>query len=136
ITTSQQAFNAHAEYASQVDDLCYLIIVMCVVIGVIVEAVLIWAAIRYRRRPGDRLPPQIHGNTIIEILWTTGPVVVVGYILFVTLPVIFETQAPAPRTSMNVDVIGHPCRCELHYLDANVDTANELQLPVGRTANT
>jgi cytochrome c oxidase subunit 2 len=133
--TPQQAFNARSEYAAQGDDLFFLIIVMGVIIGVIVEAVLIWAAIRYRRRPGDRLPPQIHGNTIIEILWTTGPVVVVGYILFVTLPVIFETQAPAPPSSMDVEVIGHQFWWEFQYPEANVVTANELHLPVGRTAN-
>jgi cytochrome c oxidase subunit 2 len=133
--TPQQAFNSHSEYAAEGDSLFFLIIVMGVIIGVIVEAVLIWAAIRYRRRPGDRLPPQIHGNTIVEILWTTGPVIVVGYILFVTLPVIFRTQAPAPTGSMDVRVIGHQFWWEFQYPDANVVTANELHLPTGRPAN-
>ena len=48
---------------------------MGVVIGVLVEGVLIWAAIRYRRRGNDQLPPQLHGNTIVEIAWTTAPVI-------------------------------------------------------------
>jgi cytochrome c oxidase subunit 2 len=134
-TTPQQAFNAHSEYAAEGDDLFFLIIVMGVVIGVIVEAVLIWAAIYYRRRPGDRLPPQIHGNTIIEVLWTTGPVIIVGYILFVTLPVIFKSQAPAPAGSLNVEVVGHQFWWEFRYPEANVVTSNELHLPVGRTAS-
>jgi len=134
-TTPQQAFNAQSDYAIAGDNLFSLIIWMGVIIGVIVEAVLIWAAIHYRRRPGDRLPPQIHGNTIIEIIWTTGPVIVVGYILFVTLPVIFRTQAPAPPASMNVEVIGHQFWWEFQYPDANVVTSNELHLPVGKTAN-
>src|SRR5262249_26622580 len=108
---------------------------MGVAIGVIVEAVLIFAAIPYRRRAGDRLPPQIHGNTIIEVLWTSGPVVVVGYILFVTLPVIFTTQAPAPPSSMNVNVIGHQFWWEFQYPDANVVTAKERHLPAGQTVN-
>src|SRR5215217_9121869 len=103
--TPMTAFDPRSEYAVQGLDLFVLIIWMGVIIGVVVEAVLIWAAIRYRRRPGDGLPPQIHGNTIIEVLWTTGPVIVVGYILFVTLPVIFETQAHAPTNSLNVNVI-------------------------------
>jgi cytochrome c oxidase subunit 2 len=133
--TPQTAFNPRSEYATEGLDLFVLIIWMGVIIGVIVEAVLIWAAIHYRRRPGDRLPPQIHGNTIIEVLWTTGPVIVVGYILFVTLPVIFKTQAPAPPASMNVEVIGHQFWWEFQYPDANVVTSNELHLPVGRTAN-
>src|SRR6266496_3091612 len=77
--TPQTAWNPRSEYATEGLDLFVLIIWMGVIIGVIVEAVLIWAAIHYRR-PGDRLPPQIHGNTIIEIMWTTGPVIVVGYI--------------------------------------------------------
>ena len=133
--TPQTAFNPRSEYADQGLDLFVLIIWMGVIIGVVVEAVLIWAAIHYRRRPGDPLPPQIHGSTVIEILWTTGPVIVVGYILFVTLPVIFGTQAPAPPSSMDVDVIGHQFWWEFNYPNANVVTANELHLPVGQTVN-
>jgi cytochrome c oxidase subunit II len=134
-STPQTAFNPRSEYANEGLDLFVLIIWIGVIIGVIVEGVLIWAAIRYRRRPGDRLPPQIHGNTIVEVAWTTGPVIVVGYILFVTLPVIFTTQAPAPSGSMDVEVIGHQFWWEFQYPEANIVTANELHLPVGRTAN-
>src|SRR3981189_1948741 len=64
--TPQTAFNPRSEYATEGLDLFVLIIWMGVIIGVIVEAVLIWAAIHYRRRPGDRPPPPIHGNTIIH----------------------------------------------------------------------
>ncbi|HEX8968943.1 MAG TPA: cytochrome c oxidase subunit II [Chloroflexota bacterium] len=133
--TPQTAFNPRSEYASEGLNLFVLIIILGVIIGVVVEAVLIWAAIHYRRRPGDQLPPQIHGSTIIEVLWTTGPVIVVGYILFATLPVIFSTQAPAPPSSMDVDVIGHQFWWEFQYPNANVLTANELHLPVGQTVN-
>jgi cytochrome c oxidase subunit 2 len=131
----QTAFNPHSEYARQGLDLFGLTIVLGVIIGGVVEIVLIGAAIRYRRRPGDQLPPQIHGSTIVEVLWTTGPVIVVGAILFFTLPVIFSTQAPAPPSSMDVDVIGHQFWWEFRYPDANVVTANELHLPVGKTVN-
>jgi cytochrome c oxidase subunit 2 len=131
----QTAFNPRSDYAVEGLDLFVIIIWLGVVIGVLVEAVLIWAAIRYRRRPGDRLPPQIHGNTIVEVLWTTGPVIIVGYILFLTLPVIFRSQAPAPSGSMDVTVIGHQFWWEFQYPEANVVTANELHLPTGRTAN-
>jgi cytochrome c oxidase subunit II len=131
----QTAFNPRSEYANQGLDLFVLTIVMGVGVGVLVEAVLIWAAIRYRRRSGDPLPPQIHGSTIIEVVWTTLPVIAVGFILFETLPVIFGTQAPAPPSSMDVDVIGHQFWWEFQYPNSNVVTANELHLPVGQTAN-
>jgi len=135
LETPQTAFNPHSDYAVQGLDLFQTIIVLGVIIGVVVEAVLIWAAIRYRRRASDQLPPQVHGNTLIEIAWTTGPVVVVAFILFLTLPVIFRTQAPAPAGVMDVEVVGHQFWWEFVYPDANVDTANELHLPVGRTVN-
>jgi cytochrome c oxidase subunit 2 len=133
--TPQTAFNPRSEYATAGLDLFVLVIWMGVVIGGLVEAVLIWAAIRYRRRPADGLPPQIHGNTVVEVAWTTGPVIVVGYILFVTLPVIFTYQAPAPTGAMDVNVIGHQFWWEFQYPGPNVITANELHLPVDRPAN-
>ena len=131
----QTAFNPRSDYAAEGLNLFIGIIIAGVVVGVLVEAVLIATAIRYRRRPGDALPPQIHGNTIIEVLWTTGPVIVVGAILFFTLPVIFSSQAPAPSGSMNIDVTGHQFWWEFGYPNANVVTANELHLPVGQTVN-
>jgi len=131
----QTAFNPHSDYATEGLNLFVLTIILGVVIGGVVEIVLVGTAIRYRRRAGDPLQPQIHGSTIIEVLWTTGPVIVVGAILFFTLPVIFNSQAPAPPSAMNIDVTGHQFWCEFGYPDANVLTANELHLPVGQTVN-
>jgi cytochrome c oxidase subunit 2 len=133
--TPQTAFNPRSEYANDGLDLFMLTLWLGLAIGGVVEVVLILVAIRYRRRAGDRLPPQIHGSTIIEVLWTTGPVLVVGLILFATLPVIFRTQAPAPASAMDVEVIGHQFWWEFQYPNANVVTANELHLPVGQTVN-
>jgi cytochrome c oxidase subunit 2 len=134
-TNPQTAFNPRSDYANEGLNLFILVIILGVIIGVLVEVVLVVTAIRYRRRANDPLPPQIHGSTIIEVLWTTGPVVVVGAILFYTLPVIFSTQAPAPSGSMNIDVTGHQFWWEFGYPDAGVLTANELHLPVGQTVN-
>ncbi|MBV9580789.1 MAG: cytochrome c oxidase subunit II [Chloroflexi bacterium] len=134
-TNPQTAFNPRTDYANIGLDLFKLVIVLGVIIGVLVEMVLVFTAIRYRRRANDPVPPQIHGNTIVEVLWTTGPVIVVGAILFFTLPVIFSTQAPAPSGSMNIDVTGHQFWWEFGYPDAGVLTANELHVPVGQTVN-
>src|SRR5215471_17495390 len=134
-TNPQTAFNPRSDYANEGLNLFILVIILGVIIGVLVEVVLVATAIRYRRRANDPLPPQIHGSTIIEVLWTTGPVVVVGAILFYTLPVIFSTQAPAPSGSMDINVTGHQFWWEFGYPDAQVVTANEMHLPVGQTVN-
>lgn len=135
-TNPQTAFNPRSDYAIEGLNLFILVIILGVVIGVLVEIVLIATAIRYRRRSAnDPLPPQIHGSTIVEVLWTTGPVIVVGAILFYTLPVIFSTQAPAPAGAMDINVTGHQFWWEFSYPDAHVVTANEMHLPVGQTVN-
>src|SRR5438874_11659201 len=54
--TPQTAFNPHSDYAIVGLDLFQTIIVMGVIVGVLVEGVLIWAAIRYRRRSNEQLP--------------------------------------------------------------------------------
>ncbi len=131
----QTAFNPRSDYAIEGLDLFTGIIIAGVVVGVLVELGLVFTAIRYRRRPGDRLPPQIHGSTVVEVIWTVGPVIIVGAILAATLPVIFKSQAPAPANAMNIDVTGHQFWWEFDYPDANVATANELHLPVGQTVN-
>src|SRR6202521_1702113 len=44
-----------------------------------VEAALLWVVIRYRRskQPAGYVPPQIHGNTRLEYVWTVIPLILV-----------------------------------------------------------
>jgi cytochrome c oxidase subunit II len=131
----QTAFNARSEYADAGLDLFNLVLVLGILVAVVVEVILVGTAIKYRRRIGDRLPPQIHGNTLIEVGWTAAPVIILAFILAPTIKTIFETQAKAPAGSMDVDVVGHQFWWEFRYREANVVTANELHLPMNRTAS-
>ncbi|MEX1295084.1 MAG: cytochrome c oxidase subunit II [Candidatus Limnocylindrales bacterium] len=59
------------------------IFIIAVIIFVIVEGLLLWSILRYRRRSkGDDLPEQTHGNNLLELIWTAIPMVVV-FVLFV-----------------------------------------------------
>jgi cytochrome c oxidase subunit 2 len=87
------------------------------------------------------LPRQIHGNTRLEIIWTIIPAVMLIGIAVPTTGIIFETQAPAPKGSMPVRVIGHQWWWEFQYPTFKgpkgqpLTTANELHLPVNETAD-
>jgi cytochrome c oxidase subunit 2 len=123
-----------------VQGLYNVVLVMATIVFAAVEIAIIWQVVKYRRRRHQRveeegLPPQIHGNTLIEVIWTSLPAIVLAFILVPTVRVIFETQAPAPANAMPVEVIGHQFWWEFRYPEANVVTANELHLPMGRTAN-
>ena len=60
-----------------------LVFIVGVAIFVLVEGLIIFAVLRYRRKPTDtELPPQIHGNSVLEVIWTVIPTALV-VVLFV-----------------------------------------------------
>lgn len=105
------------------------------VVFVLVESLLIYTMIKYRRRPGGPEPRHVHGNTLMEITWTLTPVIILVMIAVPTVRTTFKTQAKAPAGSLEVEVIGHQWWWEFRYPEYGVTTANELYLPHGRTVN-
>lgn len=62
----------------QIESLYYTTLALAVLIFVGVVGTALWSVFRYRRKPGDdTLPPQVHGNTTAEIIWTVIPIVIV-----------------------------------------------------------
>lgn len=55
-----------------------------IIIGGIVAVLILWAAIRYRRR-SDEMPVQFHENIPLEIIYTVLPVIIVGFLFFFTV---------------------------------------------------
>jgi len=105
------------------------------VVFVIVEVILLYTIIKYRRRPGGPEPRHVHGNTLMEITWTLAPALILVFIAVPTVRTIFRIQAPAPANALQVEVIGHQWWWEFRYPEYGVTTANELYLPHGRPVN-
>jgi cytochrome c oxidase subunit II len=99
---------------------------------ILVEGALLYSIFRFRGRPGDPEPSQIHGNTTIEIIWTLIPALILAAIAVPTVKGIFETNA-TPKGAMAIEVIGHQWWWEFRYPEANITTANEMFIPAGRT---
>jgi len=99
---------------------------------VLVEGALLYSIFRFRGRPEDPEPSQIHGNTTIEIIWTLIPALILAAIAVPTVKGIFETNA-IPKGAMVIEVIGHQWWWEFRYPEANITTANEMFIPAGRT---
>ncbi len=91
--------------------------------------------IRFRRKPGDtRIPPQVHGNTRLEIAWTLVPAIILALIAIPSTRLIFQlNRDPGPDSgALTVRVIGHQWWWEFQYPDQNVVTAGDLHVVVGR----
>ena len=106
---------------------------------VVVEGVLLYAAIRFRKRPGQGLPKQVHGNTFLEITWTVIPTIMILVLGIWSVFTLFELEQPPASAADSLDIIatGHQWWFEFEYPDADgngtlVTTANELRVPVGR----
>lgn len=66
--------------AQLIYDLYNLIFVFAVITFVLVEVLLIYSAIKFRRRSSDEMPKQVHGSRSLELLWTIVPAIVVAVI--------------------------------------------------------
>ena len=114
----------------------YLFVSIFVVsIFVLVEAVLIAFAWRYRRRRRERFEDgaQIHGATNLELLWTAGPVVVLFLIaafVFIELPGIANVPSAAAGERLEVRVTGRQFYWEFEY-PGNVVSIDTLHAPAG-----
>jgi cytochrome c oxidase subunit 2 len=114
-----------------------------VVVFVLVEGVLLYAIIRFRRRsPDQALPHQTHGNTALEITWTIIPTVLILGLGAWSVVVLFQLDKPlaSAGTPLEVTVTGHQWWWEFEYPNADgagkvVTTANELRVPVDRPIN-
>ncbi len=99
---------------------------------ILVEGALLYSIFRFRGRPDDPEPSQIHGNTTIEIIWTLIPALILAAIAVPTVKGIFETNQTPPG-AMKIEVTGHQWWWEFRYPEAGVTTANEMYIPAGKT---
>jgi cytochrome c oxidase subunit 2 len=69
---------AASKEADLVDDLFNTMMTVSVGLFLLVEGLLIFAAVKFRKRPGDETDgPPVFGNIPLEILWTAIPAIVV-----------------------------------------------------------
>ena len=128
-------FHDHTEFNREVDGLWRILIILGTFVFIFVEALLLYAIFRYRRRSESDRPEHVHGNTTLEILWTAIPALILAFIAVPTVRTIFKTQAKARGDALQVEVIGHQWWWEFRYPQYKVTTAGELYLPIGRTVN-
>jgi cytochrome c oxidase subunit 2 len=80
-----------------------------IIIFIGVELALLWVVIRYRRskQPAGYVPPQIHGNFRLEVVWTAIPLVVVLAIALYSFNELQKDFQPISNYDFEVVVSGH-----------------------------
>ncbi len=123
------------DFARIADDLLDTTVRWALLVFVLVEGVLIYAIFRFRGKPGDPEPHQTHGNTTVEIIWTVIPALILAAIAVPTVRAIFQTNITPGKDALTIEVVGHQWWWEFRYPEYNLTTANEINIPVGRTVS-
>ncbi|HUR76519.1 MAG TPA: cytochrome c oxidase subunit II [Acidimicrobiales bacterium] len=128
----QNVLDPEAPIARQLDDLWDPVFGIAVVIFILVQALVLIVAIRFRRRGDDDNPKQIHGNNVLEFGWTITPALILAFVGFFTVLNIGKLDAvPKGPDVLRVEVVGHQWWWEFAYPKQGFVTANEMHIPVG-----
>ncbi len=130
---SQDSLRPAGPYAEKIDNLFRPVFWIATLVFFVVEGLLLYLVVRYRHRNGRQgIPTQVHGNQRLEIAWTILPALILVGVAVPTVSTIYDLAAQPTGRVLNVSVIGHQWWWEFDYPGLNVNTANELHIPVGQ----
>jgi cytochrome c oxidase subunit 2 len=127
--------------AKDIHSLYVIVTVMALLIWAGVTGVIVYSVVKFRKRPGDEeLPPQTHGSTTAEIIWTIIPTIIVLILFgmsYSTLRSVDKIRNDDEVAAI-VHVRGYQWFWEFDYGDGRVSKAKPgkqpiMYVPVGET---
>lgn len=132
---TMSALDPHGPVAKKQLWLMELSLVIMILVFIVVMAIYIYVLIKFRRRKGDNsIPKQVEGNHILEILWTVIPIILLVILCVPTVMATFQfaKNYDKDKNAIHVKVTAHQFWWEFTYKDYNIDTAEDLVVPVGK----
>jgi cytochrome c oxidase subunit 2 len=126
------AFGAASGQAARIDNVFLLILVIGVFFFFLTQGMLIYFAVKYRRRlPGrDNETPTITGSPLFEFLWVLIPSLVVVAIFYYGWRVYTDQRIPVAGAT-EVYVNARQWMYEIKYPDGRT-AINEIRVPAGK----
>ncbi len=123
--------------AEDINSIYNLLWVLVAIVFVLVEGVLIFAIIKFRRNKKlvHGRPAPVHGNTRLEIIWTIIPAIILVIIAVPTIQGI-ATLAERDDDAFHVRVVGNQFFWEFEYTDITAPdgtplvVVDEMHIPV------
>src|SRR5438445_12687506 len=120
--------------AGIISQLFWFTLVLATIVFVLIEGLLIYSSLRFRRRAPLPFhePPQIHGNTRLEVMWATVPALILVGLFGITVSRLGDlSQLPTDPNTLHISVTGRQFQWEFGYGSSGVNTTNDLHIPVG-----
>jgi cytochrome c oxidase subunit II len=116
--------------AGRVDHLYFFLLAISVFFSLLIAGLIVFYAVRYRRRDPDSVGQVIHGGMALEISWTAIPFII-SMVIFVWGASVFFAMSRPPDETLNIYVVGKQWMWKFQHLDGRREI-NELHVPVGR----
>lgn len=120
-------------FTGPIDSLFTLVLVLTGVAFVLVESILVYSLIRFRRREGKKAA-YIHGNRRLEIFWTVIPGLMLMGLAFYQYNtwVNVKLYLPDSADALTVDVTAKQFEWQATYAgqDRELDTADDIKAPI------
>jgi len=118
---------------ARIDEVFWLVVVICIVIFAIVVAALAYSVLRFRAAPDDDSDgPPIHGHTGLEIVWTLVPTALVTAIGIFSAIVLARNDALGSNP-LRINVTAQQFAWSFSYPEAKGLTTGTLRLPIHRS---
>jgi cytochrome c oxidase subunit 2 len=125
---------AASDDAQDVDGLFNLMMTIATGLFLLVEGVLVYSVIKFRRRKGDTTDgPPLEGNVPLEIVWTAIPTVIVFILAIYSFEVYNDMGGLDPMASMD-----HGPHKMAHHQSSDLialDPKNQVALGIGTSPN-
>lgn len=124
--------------AHNTDRLYHVLVIASIPIFVLVVAVILYCCWQFRMKPGEELKdgPPIHGNTRLEVVWTTIPAVVLLALVSYSFVILHDNEKK-PAREIEVGVTGQQFAWSFQYppsvTGGKAVESDQLYLPEGES---
>ena len=116
--------------AARVDALYFFLIAVSTFFSALIAGLIVYYAVKYRRRSPDAIGVSIHGGLALELTWTIVPFMIT-MVIFVWGASVFFAMSRPPDETLNIYVVVKQWMWKFQHLDGQREI-NELHVPVGR----
>ena len=119
-----------SSFAGEVDALYGFLWALTIVIGSVLSLLILYFAVKYRRRNEDEIPRPVRASHRLEAVWVGVPFVVAMGIFVWSAGIYYRMYRP-PEEAIDVYVVAKQWMWKFQHLDGHREI-NELHVPVGR----
>jgi len=117
-------------HAERVDTLFFFLLAVTGAVAILVTVLVIYFAVRYRRRPGGPPTPRILGSVWLETFWSVFPFLIF-LIMFAWGAQVYFVLTEPPADALEIYVVGRQWMWKVQHPEGHREI-NELHVPRGK----